>query len=774
MSKTLPIVVASTVALAAAGVAALLWVVKEMPRPELLAGIKYSSAVYDRDGRLLRLSLNENGTYRLPLKLRDLSPDLIKTTLEYEDRYFYEHPGVNPFSLLRASVQSLFGRDIGASTITMQVARMEQKLNTRTIRGKLEQIIWALRYEAFYSKDEILQAYFTLVPYGGNIEGATAASQVFFNKAADRLLPSEAVALTVVPQNPVKRHPITGEEFERARLALGATLLERGVYPERLRAAFMAPMAGERVTHLPFEAPHYVRQVQESSPALPRIEGTLSLALNDRLEAVLSSTVRQLSAYGVRNAALFVIDTRNNQVIADIGSADFFNNAIEGEVDGTRAERSVGSTLKPFIYALALDEGLIHSGSIVLDEPKNWSGYQPKNEDARFMGPLSATEALVRSRNIPALTLEAALKHDLYDLLQQSGAELAQPKSYYGLPIALGTAGLSMQRLTALYAALANGGVYQAPTFTLDAQAAVPQDLFSPAAAWIVRRMLESTGLTVKSGSITVPVAMKTGTSNGYRDAWATGLVGPYAMTVWLGNFRSRPNPKLKGAETAAPFFLEAASELVNTPHFTLTRVALDAAAEMPKGVSSVDICATTGDLAEDSDGVARCTNPTKAWFIPGKSPISQSPWLKKVMVDPTTGLRVCTPGAGTPRYAESWPTHLTALAAASGRKLGTLPAWSSACTQGALAAAAPQILSPAQNALFYAGTASEDEASVALNASASRGIEALYWYDGRTYLGQTRPGEVLASKLGIGAHKLTVTDDAGRTSLVNVTVKRP
>ena len=245
MAKTLPIVVGSAVAIVAVGLAALMWTIREMPKPELLSNVKYSSAVYDRDGKLLRLSLAEDGTYRLPVKLRDISPDLVKTTLTYEDRYFYEHPGVNPLSLIRASVQSLLGRP--------QVARIEQNLNTKTLRGKLDQILWALRYEAAYGKDELLEAYFTLVPYGGNVEGLAAASQIYFHKPASALLPSESTALTVIPQNPVKRNPITGSEaFESARAQLAKSLIANEVFPARLESALLYPIPKENFTRLPF------------------------------------------------------------------------------------------------------------------------------------------------------------------------------------------------------------------------------------------------------------------------------------------------------------------------------------------------------------------------------------------------------------------------------------------------------------------------------------------------------------------------------------------
>lgn len=775
MAKTLPIVIGATVAIVAVGVAALMWTVREMPKPELLAQVKYSSAVYDRDGKLLRLSLAEDGTYRLPVKLRDISPDLIKTTLAYEDRYFYEHPGVNPLSLVRASVQSFLGRPIGASTITMQVARMEQNLNTKTLRGKLDQILWALRYEAAYSKDELLEAYFTLAPYGGNVEGLTAASQIYFHKAPSALLPSESTALTVIPQNPVKRNPVTGAQaFESARAQLAKSLIANEVFPARLESALLSPIAKENFTRLPFEAPHYVRQVQSQFPQAQRIDGSLSLALNSQLEGVIKRHVETLSLYGIKNAALFLMDTRTGEVLADIGSADFFNDEIEGEVDGTRAVRSVGSTLKPFIYALALDQGRIHSGSILLDEPKNWSGYQPKNEDGQFMGPLSATEALVRSRNIPALTLESELHPDLYDLLQTAGANLPEEKDYYGLPIALGTAGLTMQKLTTLYSALANQGMMREALFTHPQGESQTTPLISLEAAWIVRAMLESSGHSVESRSVKVPLAIKTGTSNGYHDAWASGLVGPYAMTVWLGNFNSRPNPKLKGADVATPLFVDAAKVLVNTAGFEISAKALSEIEARPEGVTEVEVCRYTGDLAEDPQGTRRCAETTKAWFIPGKSPIAQSAWLKRITVDPATGLRTCEPGTGEARYVESWPTHLVALAMQQGHTPEAMPEWAPGCAPKGQTSVAPQIRQPAQGAVFFIGTASPTEASVALRASAHEGVKKLYWYDGSLYLGESQPNDVFAARLTLGKHNIAVTDDEGQSSQVTVTVKRP
>lgn len=773
MSKFWPIALIGTAGLVIAGIGALSIAVHQMPKPVPLEAPDYASAVYDREGRLLRLSLSEKGLYRLPIRYADISPDLIKATLAYEDRYFWKHPGVNPFSIVRAGFQSLLSRPIGASTITMQVARMEQKLNTRTIRGKLEQVVWALRYEVYYSKEEILEKYFTLAPYGGNIEGAEAASQLYFGKPAKALLPSEATALAVIPQNPVKRNPAVSDgAFDRAREQLAHTLIEEEVYPARLSAALTPAMPPSQFDRVPFEAPHFVRQVTQENPGQKHLVTTLDIVLNRRLQSVLTEHIEALQSYGIKNGAFFVIDTRNNEVIADVGSADFFNDSIEGEVDGTLAKRSVGSTLKPFIYALALDQGKIHSESIVIDEPKNWHGYRPQNEDGQFAGPLSAREALVRSRNIPALVLESELHPDLYDLLQTADARLPQPREYYGLPIALGTAGLSMQKLTELYAALANGGRWQPATQLKQHEPRHSKALVSEEAAWIVRQMLASQGLTVSVSESRTRLQMKTGTSNGYRDAWAAGLAGPYAITVWLGNFNNRPNAKLKGADVAAPLFVDLAKALLNTPGFRPSdrELQLD---NPPAGVTKVAVCPATGDLQKDAQGVDRCTNTVPAWFIPGKSPIAPSPWLKAIRIDPKTGLQSCDPALGTLTYVESWPTHLEDLLRANGKAPQTAPAYDPACREATLTAQPPQILSPSAGSTYFVGTASETEATVLLQAS-SRQRQSLYWYDGAVYLGRSASGQPLAVALAAGEHRLSVTDEAGNRAQTRFIVKQP
>lgn len=306
-----------------------------------------------------------------------MSREALDAVVRYEDRFFHSHPGVNPLSIGRAAWSTLTGtRRIGGSTITMQLARRLQGLDTRSWRGKLEQMLWALRYDMHYTKDEILTAYLTLTPYGGNVEGIEAASLVYFGKHASQLTAAESIALSVMPQNPVKRHPVTGPDFDRARLAVGRKAINDGFVSERLRPVVEGPLKVRGTRALPFEAPHFTRLVEGTRPD-PVLKTTLSLPLQESMEKILSENVARLRPYGIENGAMLVVDSRDMSVLAQVGSIDFFNSAIAGEVDGTRAARSPGSTLKPFVYGLALDQGLIHSRTVLLDSQRSFRGYQP-------------------------------------------------------------------------------------------------------------------------------------------------------------------------------------------------------------------------------------------------------------------------------------------------------------------------------------------------------------------------------------------------------------
>jgi penicillin-binding protein 1C len=746
------------------------------PKPALLEGIPYSSAVYDRDGRLLHITLAEDGIYRLPVRYAEIAPDAVNAAVRYEDRYFRAHPGVNPFSAVRAAFATLTGpRRIGASTITMQLARRLQHLDTTKVDGKIRQMLWALVYDAHYSKDEILEAYFTLAPYGGNVEGIEAAALVYFGRHASQLGSAQSIALSVVPQNPVKRRPGAGADFDKARIAAGRRALEGGFVSPRLEPALTGPLEVLGTKRLPFEAPHFTRLVEKDGGTV--IRSTLSLPLQHALESLLKDTCARLASYGIANGALSVVDTRTMEELVHVGSADFFSSAIEGENDGLLAPRSPGSALKPFIYALALDQGLIHSRSVLFDVPVNYGGYEPKNADGTWRGPIDATSALNESRNVPAISLAQRLSPDLYDFLQAAGARLPHEKEHYGLSIVLGGAEVNGRTLSELYAMLAGGGVLKPVRRTLGEAASPGKALLSPEAAWVARQMLLAGGKTVSIDGVGVPVLFKTGTSNGYRDAWCAGLAGPYAVVVWLGNFNARPNAYLQGAVTALPLFRAAAMRVLTDREHLVTQADADALGKAPEGVSEVEVCRETGDLAEAADGKMRCADRMRAFFIPGRSPIRDTGLLREAVIDNATGLLACRedPASTHREWRVFWPAPLLEAMRAAGIDRPAGPESMPGCGgDDASAGDPPAIVSPAENAQYWTGTAGAERAAVVLQASAGTNAPTLFWFDQGRLIGESSSGRPLLWAAEPGEHEVYAVDSLGRRSGRRVSVRRP
>jgi len=413
-----------------------------LPKPPLLETISFSQCVRDRNGKLLRVTLTADEKFRIWTPLKEISPDLIHATLCYEDKYYAHHPGVNPLALARCGLDLLRSHRItaGGSTITMQLARLRFHLHTRTLRGKLAQIMQALELERHYSKDDILEAYLNLAPYGRNIEGIGAASQIYFDKPASKLSRPEAVSLSVVPQSPSRRALFVNRDN------LAVSMAQRSWYnrarsdidAEFSMSEFRPRMQAERK----FGAPHFVQQVLDMVESArwaarapqhgPRADfiTTLDLEKQKTIERRIADYVRTNSNRGIENAAVLLIDARTMDVIAQVGSADFNNAAINGQVDGTRSPRSPGSTLKPFVYALALEQGLIHPLSVLADAPRTFGEYNPENFDREFLGPIRACDALARSRNVPAVELASQLAHPtLYQFLQTADVPLPDRKS---------------------------------------------------------------------------------------------------------------------------------------------------------------------------------------------------------------------------------------------------------------------------------------------------------------------------------------------------------
>ena len=521
-----------------------------------------SVEVLDRDGTLLRAYTVDDGRWRLALAPDQVDPVYLAMLIAYEDKRFRDHAGVDPLSLSRALVQAVWnGRVIsGGSTLTMQVARLLEDGTTGEVDGKLRQMRVALALERRLTKDQILQLYLHLAPFGGNLEGVRAASISYFGKEPRRLTPAEAALLVAIPQAPESRRPDrAADRAEAARTRVLARAVAEGVIDQDTAdAALREEVPGLRKP-FPALAPHLADRALAEDPGLGRHDLTLDAALQRQLEALAREAVAGQSAE--LQVAILVADHASGEILASVGSAGYQADLRQGFVDMTRALRSPGSTLKPLVYALAFDEGLAHPETLIDDVPMSFGGYAPQNFDRQYRGTIRLREALQLSLNIPVVQLTEALgPAKLVAAMEKAGMKPVFPGDQPGLAIALGGVGVTLEDMVGLYATLARGGVTRPLTYRLNASGAEGQRVVSGVAAWQVGDILA--GLAPPPGSPSNRLAYKTGTSYGHRAAWAIGYDGRHVVGVWLGRADGTPVPGAFGAEVAAPVLFQALNRL--------------------------------------------------------------------------------------------------------------------------------------------------------------------------------------------------------------------
>ena len=748
------------------------------PRPELYGDVGFSVAVNDRNGRLLRLALASDDRYRLKLPLDQVAAPAIDATLLYEDKHYRHHPGVNPAALVRAAWSTYVARDrvVGGSTITMQLARLRFSLDSRTLGGKLMQVARAIQLERHYSKDEILEAYLNLAPYGGNIEGIGTASLIYFDKPASQLSVPEALALAVIPQNPARRNPQTSSGYSRMMSARARLL---GVWKNRFPMAdegvaqFDLPLELRSAKALPFLAPHFSLVSLRKNPSFDHpLTTTLDWPMQESLERQLVHYVGLRDSVGISNAAAMLVDYRTMEVLAAVGSADFYDDRISGQVNGTQAKRSPGSTLKPFVYGLAIDAGLIHPMSLMKDAPKRFAAYTPENFDRGFMGPISAQDALIYSRNVPAIDLLARVGHDeFHEFLVDAGISGLRNPDHYGLAMILGGNELTMEELVGLYAMLANRGVLQPLKYMQgehdsdDARA-----LLSPEASFLVLDMLRKNprpdAVSIDTAASRVPIAWKTGTSYAYRDAWTVGIVGPYVLAVWVGNFDGSSNPAFVGRQAAAPLFFSIADELASG----LPQRFRNADPSADLNLRRVAMCASTGDLPG-----RHCPQTAESWFVPGVSPIKVSDVHRAIRVNNATGQRACDydPNTSHEEVFEFWPSDILRVFRKAGIAVRRPPAWAAACALGLRAATgiAPQITSPSSRLTYYLRPNKIDDERLPLTAVTDADVQWLYWFVNDSFVAKVTRDEPMFWRPEVGNHDIFAVDDLGRSASTTLSV---
>ncbi len=735
----------------------------------------HAQLVLARDGTPLRAFPDRAHIWRHPVRLEEVSPRYVEAVIGYEDRWYWWHFGVNPLALARAAGQWWWhGRIVsGGSTLTMQVARMLEP-TPHTLAGKLRQITRAVQLELRLSKREILEIYLTYAPMGGVLEGVEAASRAYLGKPSISLSHAEAALLAVLPQSPSMLRP---DRFpQRARAARDKVL---GRLESQWGSAVLADARSEPVIaqtlREPLLAPLFAERVRKLYPQAQRIDTTLDAGTQSSVEQLIAARLAVLPPRV--SMATLVMDNVTLEVRAYAGSADFSDNERFSHVDMVQGRRSPGSALKPFLYGLALDEGLIHSESLLSDVPQSFGGYQPGNFQANFSGPVGVTEALQKSLNVPAVeVLERLGPQRFVSLLRRGGLKLDFPRGAApNLSVILGGVAVNLEGMVGAYSAFARRGIAGKPRYVAAARMEETR-MMSEGAAFIVRDVLESGGPVARQveGGVGVRrgIAWKTGTSFGFRDAWAVGVSDRYTVGVWVGRPDGTPNPGFFGANIAAPMLVDvfAAIDDSRPPQRT-----------PPQTVTQAKICWPLGTRAEGLPATL-CHQERTAWLLNDAAPPTFPDRLRDGAArytdyrDAVTGLRVraaCAAGEMTSSEMARWPAALEPWLDAATRQRALPPAWEPACARIQAPEAGLKIFGIGNGETIRRAGASGAAQAPALRLEARGGQQELIWLINGQLVGRSPAGRALTHRFTeTGRYAITVMDETGRYDRVEISVQ--
>ncbi len=730
--------------------------------------IKYSRLILSGDGKLLNASLSTDQQWRMKAELQEVNPLLIKTLIYKEDRWFRFHPGVNPVAIARALWQNVsHGKRVsGASTITMQVARMLEP-RERTLFNKLIECFRAFQLEMHCSKNEILGLYINLLPYGGNVQGVKAASFLYFGQEPQALSLAQVVTLAIIPNDP--NHLNLGRHNTAIVKQRNIWLKKLGTYhlfeQKAMLDAIDEPLTARRY-EAPKLVPHLARLLAARYPAKPVIHTFIDVRLQDFIENTVSNEVMMYRGMGVGNAAVVLVDNRKHAVVAYVGSAGFLENQYQGQVDGAASLRSPGSALKPFLYALAMDRGFITPKTILQDIPQNFNGYRPQNYDETFRGRLPASQALALSLNIPAVDLANRVGADLFnEKLSRGGLKwIGARRKSLGLSVVLGGCGVTLSELTSLYSSLACGGMNYRLKFTTDDAAQAPVVLFSPQSSWMITEIL--TGLKRPDlpnnfeNSVNLPhIAWKTGTSYGRRDAWSIGYNPEYTVGIWVGNFDGTGVPELSGADFATPILFKIFNYLAYNQK--------PAWFKRPAGLDFRLVCAESG--LPPSEG---CNTLVMDDYIPAVSPNRKCDHQVPVFVNEAGNMsycRSCLPSAGyRTDYFPNMSPGLIAFYEDEQIPYRKIPPHNPQCNR-VYHNDSPVItsLTEGKEYILYAGAKQQ----LQLAFTATSDVNKVYWYINDKFYKEAVRGQKLFFTPEAGIIKISCSDDKGRNTDIQVKV---
>lgn len=753
--------------------------------------LKYSTLITDTDGKVMHAFLSPDEKWRMFVELQEITPTLRKAILSKEDKYFNYHFGVNPLAIGRAALNNLTRnrRTSGASTITMQVVRMLNP-EKRTYWNKMNEIFRAIQLEIFYSKDEILQMYLNLVPYGSNIEGIKSASYLYFQKSPDRLSLAEVTTLAIIPNRPTSlrlgtKNPLIVEERNKwLRRFQKLQLFDNQAINDALRE----PLNVAR-HEAPKDAPHLSLRLKKQYSEQAIIKSSIKQAIQVKVEQMLANYVNRTRAMNINNAAVLVINNETMQVEAYVGSAGFNDSFDGGQVDGVQAIRSPGSALKPLLYATAFDKGMITPKNIINDVPTNFNGFEPENFDRKFNGKVSVEFALANSLNIPAVKVVRNLgKASLIEQLKKADFQtIKKQEKDLGLSIVLGGCGVTLEEMTQLYAAFANNGNWRKCKFTPPSAAPRWRDefsspslsgvtgvtdasaeLLSPSATYLITEILAQIKRPDLPNNFDYTyrlpkIAWKTGTSFGRRDAWSIGYNKKYTVGVWVGNFSGEGVPELSGAEIATPLLFQ----IFNTIDYNTSGEWF----RQPQEVVSRQVCAESGDLPSEY-----CNNKILDYSIKGISHTRKCLHLKKFFVNNSESMSYCTQclpidGNYKEKLYANFAPELISFYELKHILYEKIPPHNPNCTRiFKTTNNAPIITNPNDGSEYF--ISKNDSQQMQLACQAANDVKEVYWYINDRLLQKISSNKPLFFTPMVGKLKISCTDDKGRSSNIWVMVK--
>ncbi len=722
--------------------------------------IQYSQIILAKDGTVVDAFLSSDQKWRMKTELNEISPRLRDVFVAKEDRWFYWHCGINPIAIVRAGVGNILHaqRQSGASTITMQVARLLEP-KSRTLWSKVKECFRALQLEVHYSKNEILQMYINLVPYGGNIEGVKAASVLYFDRLPQQLSLAQLTTLAIVPNRPTSlRLGAQSDEIIKERQRWIRKFRQKGICKDDEANDACLEMCQIQRCAIAHLAPHLATRLRQRFSSNEIVHSTVDAAIQQKCATLCFNYSQRMKLLGVHNCAAIVVNNQTHNVEAYVGSPDFLDAQHGGQCDGVQAIRSPGSALKPYLYAMAIDAGIVTPKTVVNDVPTHFDDYAPENYDQQFHGPVTVEEALAQSLNIPAVSIldKVGVQNFTQKLIQAGFRSIKTKESALGLSLALGGCGVRLEEMARLYSSFACAGKVHAVHWTLEDQDTSSIQLMSPAAAFMISSMLcnltrPDLPSSIQS-SLHIPrIAWKTGTSYGRRDAWSIGFNNHYTVAIWVGNFDGQGNPDLSGAASATPLLFE----IFNTLDYNST----DEWNRAPADVDYRIVCSESGLVPSDD-----CDKTLIDYFIPTVSSAQSCQHIQEVCVSAdskTSFCSSCKPSTGTKsKKYHRYSPELLVYYKSEHTPIDLPPRHNPKCSR-ILHEDAPVINSPLSGKQYLIDR--REELPMKLACAVPADVDVVYWYLNDKLICEAAPYNSVFVKPARGKNKISCCDDKGR-----------